>query len=157
MSNNHISRTATITLNDSPDKILPLFTAYGETLWIAGWKPEYVYPEDGEAKSNSVWKTQHDEDTPETIWATIKYDTEAHSVTYLNVTPEKQVTRIDIHCKAADDGKTQAQITYTITALGQAGFDFISALTQEHYDHWMKKSWEMAINYYLHHGKPAPH
>ena len=32
MPNNHISRTATIVIMDSPDKILPLFTAYGETL-----------------------------------------------------------------------------------------------------------------------------
>ena len=61
MKNNHLTRTATITVNESPDKILPLLTAYGETLWIQGWNPEYVYPEDGEANTNSVWKTQHDE------------------------------------------------------------------------------------------------
>ena len=50
MQANHISRKATITLNDSPDKILPLFTAYGETLWITGWNPEYIYSEDGKAQ-----------------------------------------------------------------------------------------------------------
>ena len=156
MPDNHISRTATITLNDSPEVILPLFTAYGETLWITGWNPEYVYPEDGEAKTNSVWKTRHDKDDPETIWVTINYDTEAHSVTYVNVTPDKQVTRIDIQCDAADDGKTAAQITYTITALGEKGLNYIKQLTQDHYDHWML-SWEKGINFYLHHGKAAPH
>jgi hypothetical protein len=157
MTNNYVSRTATITLNDSPDKILPLFTAYGETLWITGWNPEYVYPEDGEAKTGSVWKTQHDKNDPETVWVTINYDIETHSVTYVNVTPNKQVTRIDIQCDALDDTKTLAHITYTITALGEKGTDYIKQLTQEHYDHWMQHSWEKAINYYLHHGKAAPH
>jgi hypothetical protein len=157
MSNNHVSRTATITLNAPPDRILPLFTAYGETLWITGWNPEYVYPEDGEAKTGSVWKTQHDKNDPETVWVTINYDTETHSVTYVNVTPNKQVTWIDIQCDALDDTKTSAQITYTITTLGEKGTDYIKQLTQEHYDHWMQHSWEKAINYYLHHGKAAPH
>ena len=156
MVNNHISRTVTINLNDTPDKILPLFTAYGETLWVSGWNPEYVYPEDGEAKTGSVWKTQHGENDPETVWVTISYDTETHSVTYVNVTPNRQVTRIDIQCDALDDTKTSAQITYTITALGQKGSDYINKLTQEHYEHWIQ-SWEMGINYYLHHGKAAPH
>lgn len=156
MTNNHVSRTASITLNESPDKILPLFTAYGETLWITGWNPEYVYPKDGKAKTGSVWKTQHDENDPETVWLTIDYDTETHSVTYVNVTLNKQVTRIDIQCNTLDDGKTSAQVTYTITALGQKGADYIKKLTQEHYDHWML-SWEKGINYYLHHGKAAPH
>jgi hypothetical protein len=157
MADNHISRTATITLNDSPDKILPLFTAYGETLWISGWKPEYVYPANGEARTNSVWKTQHDKNDPETIWLTVNYDTETHSVTYVNVTPNNRVTRIDIQCCPIDNGKTAAQITYTITALGEKGVHFIEKQTQEHYDHWMKHGWEMAINYFLQHGEAATH
>ena len=155
MPNNHVSRTATITLHDSPDKILPLFTAYGETLWVTGWNPEYVYPQDGEAKTGSVWKTQHDEDDPETVWVTINYDTETHSVTYVNVTPNKQVTRIDIQCDALDELKTSAQITYTITALGEKGTDYIKQLTQEHYDHWMQHSWKKAINHYLQSGEAS--
>jgi hypothetical protein len=156
MPNKHISRTATITLDDSPEVILPLFTAYGETLWVTGWNPEYIYPEDGEAKTNSVWKTQHDGNDPETIWLTVNYDTERHSVTHINVTPGQQVTRIDIQCDAADDTRTAAQITYTITALGAKGIHYIQQLTQDNYDHWML-SWEKGINFYLHHGKPAPH
>lgn len=156
MQANHISRTATITLNDSPDKILPLFTAYGETLWITGWNPEYIYSEDGKAQTNSVWKTRHHENDPETIWLTITYDSATHSVTHINVTPDKQVTRIDIQCDPVDDGKTAAQITYTITALGEKGLHYIKQLTQEHYDRWML-SWEQGLNYYLHHGEAAPH
>lgn len=157
MQNNYVSRTATIILNDTPDKILPLFTAYGETLWIIGWNPDYVYPEDGEAKTGSVWKTRHSENDPETVWVTINYDSETYSVTYINVTPDKQVTRIDIQCDALDDDKTSAQITYTITALGQKGLDYIKNLTEEHYNHWMKHSWEMAVNHYLHYGTAVPH
>ncbi|MCP5100644.1 MAG: hypothetical protein GY943_34275 [Chloroflexi bacterium] len=155
MTNNYVSRTATITLNDSPDKILPLFTAYGETLWITGWNPEYVYPEDGEAKTGSVWKTQHDKNAPETVWVTINYDTETHSVTYVNITPNKQVSRIDIQCDALDESKTSAQITYTITALGEKGTDYIKQLTQAHYDHWMQHSWKKAINHYLQIGEAS--
>lgn len=151
----HVSRSATITLHDSPDKILPLFTAYGETLWITGWNPEYVYPEDGEAKTGSVWKTQHDANGPETVWVTINYDTEAHAVTYVNVTPNNQVVRIDIQCHALGEASTSAHITYTITALGEPGTEYIKNLTQEHYNHWMH-SWEQAINLYLQSAEAAP-
>ena len=157
MPDDHISRTATITLNDSPDQIFPLFTAYGETLWVTGWNPEYVYPKDGQAKTYSVWKTRHDENDPETIWVTINYDSEAHAVTYVNVTPDNRVARIDIQCDAIDDGKTSAQITYTITALGEKGLHYIKQLSQEYYEHWMQHSWKTAINDYLHHGEAAPH
>lgn len=156
MQANHISRTATITLHDSPDKILPLFTAYGETLWITGWNPEYIYPEDGKAQTNSVWKTRHHENELETIWLTVTYDPAANCVTHINVIPDKQVTRIDIQCDPVGDGKTAAQITYTITALGEKGLHYIKQLTQEHYDHWML-SWEQGLNDYLHHVKAASH
>ncbi len=154
---NHVSRTATIILNETPDKILPLFTAYGETLWITGWNPDYVYPENGEAVTNSVWKTRQDENTPETIWITADYDREKNSVTYFNVIPDKQVTRIDIQCDPFEDSRTSAQITYTITALGQKGAEYISQLTEKHYHKWMRNSWELSINYYLRHGKAVPH
>lgn len=149
---NHVSRSATITLNDTPDKILPLFTAYGETLWITGWEPAYVYPEDGEAKTGSVWKTRHGD--AETVWITINYDMEAHAVTYVNVTPDRQVTRIDIQCDARGETKTSARITYTVTALGEKGIEYIQHLTQAHYNHWMH-SWEKAVNHYLQHGEAS--
>jgi hypothetical protein len=152
----HVSRSATITLNDSPDKILPLFTAYGETLWITGWNPEYVYPEDGEAKTGSVWKTQHDKNDPETVWVTVNYDTEKHTVTHINVMPNIRATRIDIQCDAIANDHTSAKITYTLTALGEKGSSFIEKFTDDHYKHWMH-SWEKAINHYLHHGEAAPH
>ena len=126
-------------------------------MWVPGWNPDYVYPENGEAVTDSVWKTHHDINDPETIWVTANYDREKHSVTYINMTPEKQVTRIDIQCDALEDSKTSARITYTITALGKKGTDYISQLTEEHYQHWMKHSWEKSINFYLHHGKAAPH
>ena len=156
MTHKHISRTTTIQLNALPDEVLPLFTAPGEILWVPGWNPEYVYPEDGAPKTGSIWRTQHEEHDPETVWVTINYDTEAHAVTYVAVTPNHRVTRIDIQCDTVDNDKTSAQITYTITALGEPGIEYIQQMTQAHYDHWIL-SWEQAINGYLAHNQATPH
>lgn len=150
-----ISHTTAIQLNDTPDKILPLFTAYGETLWIIGWNPNYVYPEDGETQTGAIWTTQHNIDEPETIWVTVTYDITTHSASYINVTAHQRVTRIDIQCHATENNQTSAQIIYTVTALGEEGVEFIKKFTQEHYEHWIQHGWRDAINHYLASGEAS--
>lgn len=145
----HISRTAKIQVNASPEKALPLFTAKGEELWVTGWKPTYVYPESGEPELNSVWTTRID-NTTTAVWVTVDYDPQNGSASYVKWTPDRHVTRVDIQCDPGDNGSTITTVTYTLTALGEAGYSDIGSLTKEHFGDWIA-SWEDAINHYLEH------
>lgn len=150
----HISHTATIAMNAPPDEVFPLFTPVGERLWISTWNPEYVYPESGEAATGTIFKTAHGE--VETIWVTVNYDVEQHVATYINVTPEVQVIRIDIQCHDAPDAMSTANVTYTHTALSEHGQTVVETVTEAHFRLRMSW-WEKAINHYLQHGQPLPH
>ncbi len=152
---NHISHRTSITVNAPIDETLPLFTAKGECLWIADWKPIYVYPASGEPMTGMIWKTlSHDENPTDDIWITTNYDTQQHTASYVKVTPNTLVTHVDIDCTAIDNTKTQVQITYTLTALSPLGQPHIKKLTKPHYDAWIQ-SWEKAVNHYLQHGERA--
>ncbi len=115
-----VKRSATIHLNGAPDVVFPLFTAVGEYKWIPGWQPELIYPPSGEPMTNNVFVTQH-EGRAQTTWVTVDYDTEARHVEYVNITPDYQAVRIEIQCRAAADGGTDATVTHTLIALSEAG------------------------------------
>lgn len=149
----HISRSTTIQVKAPVDEALPLFTAVGECLWVPGWNPTYIYPESGEAETGMIWKT--DTDGKDAIWVTVNYDTVQHLASYVKWTPEKHVTRIDIDCNSTEDGNTQAQVTYTLTALAEEGHADIEKLTEKYYQEWIA-SWEVAINHYLDLGEILP-
>ena len=151
----HISHTTTIQLNAPPSEIVPLFTAKGECLWIVGWSPEYIYPASGDPQTGMIWKTKNHDQT-DAIWVTANYDTVQNAVTYIKYTPDMHITRIDIQCDPVEDAQTLAQITYTLTALGEAGQADIIKFTEDHYTHWIA-SWEKALNYYLEYGEALPH
>lgn len=142
-----VSHTTSIRVNAPPEEALPLFTAKGEELWVAGWKPKYIYPESGETEVGLIWTTAIN-DTTRAIWVTVEYDSEKGTASYVKWTPDKHVTRIDVRCDPAEHDKTIATVTYTLTALGEAGYSDIEALTEDHYEARIA-SWERAINHYL--------
>jgi len=147
----HISQTTSIVVNATPDETLPLFTAVGETLWIAGWNPTYVYPESGEPSTGMIWTTANHDQT-DSVWVTVNYDTTTQTASYIKWTPNKHVTRVDIQCQLAPNNKTSVQVTYTLTALNEHGYEDIRKMSNKaEFDGWIK-SWENEINHYLEHG-----
>jgi hypothetical protein len=149
-----IHRSEIIALNAAADEVFPLFTPVGERLWVPGWNPEYVYPADGEAQTGNVFKTKLGDD--ETFWLTVKYDAQTREATYVNVTPNVRVTRIDIKCRPQAETCT-AEVTYTVTPLSEsAQGTFEEEFSEPNYKKWMG-DWQRAINHYLEHGQMVPH
>ena len=153
MTEQLVKRSTVIHLNGMPDAVFPLFTPVGEYKWIPGWQPELIYPPSGEAMTNNVFATRH-AGRDRTIWVTVDYDPEAYHAEYVNITPGFQSTRIEIQCRAADGG-TEARVTHTLIAIGEAGYAEVEKYTEAahaaHIGHW-----ETAINYYLAHGSAIP-
>jgi len=155
MTKQQVSHRTTIILNAPPHDIMPLFTASGERLWVAGWTPEYIYPKTGEPQTGMIWKTTH-HDENDSIWVTINYDTVQNSITYIKHTPDKLITRIDIQCNAINNKQTSAHITYTLTAITPNGAANIETFTEAYYTVWID-SWEKALNHYLEYGEMLTH
>ncbi len=152
----HISRTQTIQLAAPPSRVFPLFEPIGEQAWAIDWKPAFRFPATGAAQAGMVFTTQVHEDESESIWTITAYDPANLQLTYLRLTPGSRVGIIDIRCEAAQDSTTLASITYTFTALSEDGNEFLSRLTEAHYQEFIA-SWEKAINHYLASGRALPH
>lgn len=151
----HVSHSHTLRVNAPIERVFPLFEPLGERAWATGWQPVMLYPPSGAARAGTVFTTDYDgEDT--TIWTIAAYDATAGLITYHRVTPGSRAGIIAIHCAATSDGATDATITYTFTALSDAGNDFIAGFTAAHYAREMAL-WEAALNHYLLHGEPLHH
>ena len=129
---------------------MPLLTANGECLWIAGWNPTYIYPESGRPEAGLVWTTLHHGIAE--IWVTVNYDPVQRTATHLKCAPERHVTCIDVQCDPLAAVRTTARVTYTITALSEEGQAEISKFTEAYYQE-MLGWWEKAINHYVETGE----
>lgn len=140
----HIERTASITLNAPPERAFPLFGPVREAEWAADWSPRIVYATSPLAdEEGAVFVTSHP-GQPDTTWIVVRFDPEAYLVEYARVTPGQSAVRVIIRCEPAAGGRTTAQVTYQITALGEGVHHF----AEKHYSQEMAH-WETTINHAL--------
>jgi hypothetical protein len=142
------SRTATITLNWTIDKVFPLFGAFEERKWSPKWNPSLIYPETEIIEEGTTFKTAgHGHGEGEFIWRVSRFDKINHSIQYL-VSSENRWWTITIQCNSSTDQKTQAEITYTFIGLNELGNEinrhFIDAIYRDNLENW-----QVAINEYL--------
>lgn len=101
------------------------FTPAGEELWVDGWTPAYVHPADGRTEAGMVFTTgQGDEHT---IWTLVDFDPVAHRSRYLRCTPASRTGVVEVRCAALDTGRTRVSVSYTLTALNDAGVQALQA------------------------------
>ncbi|WP_214470513.1 hypothetical protein [Mesorhizobium sp. dw_380] len=46
----HLERSHRVLLAGPIDRVFPLFTPIGETLWVEGWQSEFLHPKNGETQ-----------------------------------------------------------------------------------------------------------
>ncbi len=151
----HISRTRMIHLVAASERVFPLFEPIGEKAWAEGWEPTLLFPDSGAAEEGTIFVTQHPGEA-DTIWTITTYDLAHCHLTYLRVTPGSRVGFVDAQCQDAPDGTTWASVTYTLTALSEAGNEHLARFTEAYYTDFMA-AWEQAMNYYLTHGQRLHH
>lgn len=123
----HVERRHAITLAAPVARVFPLFTPRGEERWIAEWRPDYIHPSDGETVEGMVFRTGQGDDL--TLWSCLAWEPAAHHVRYARVTPASRFGFVDVRCMALDAGRTEAVVTYTFTALNDAGEAWLDTLT----------------------------
>lgn len=134
---------------DGPvEAVLPLFGPRREAEWAEGWAPEFTYRETEDADHvGAIFTTEHGQHA---IWHVNRFDATAGVIEYLRVASESHVAHITIRCKALPGERTEAEVSYCLTALGPAGEQYLQHLKAHH--EYGVAEWEDLINAVLRKG-----
>ncbi|HEY0594157.1 MAG TPA: hypothetical protein VGF40_20470 [Thermoanaerobaculia bacterium] len=134
------TRTFSQRYGASPDRVFPYLCPVREAEWVEGWDPSIVVSASGIAERDCVFITQG----PEAIWIVTEYEP-PRRIEFVKVTPGLTVARITIVLSGAGEHETQAEVTYSHTAIAEAGERFVEGFTGEFYEAFMKE-WEAALS-----------
>ena len=141
-------RTATIVLNGDIARVFPLFGAFEEKKWSHGWDPQIVAG--SPSLQDTVFTYSHDGLTA--TWIVTEWDEAQHRVTYAVFVPNDRAMTIRIVCTpegtTPEHTKTRATVTYTFTALSEAGSASLREFEQQDFSHRIQH-WQKAIDHYL--------
>jgi hypothetical protein len=152
----HASRTMTLDLARDADTVFPLFGPIREREWDVNWKPVMPFPTDGaQTADGAVFSVVHPQSGAATVWVMSLYDVRRRALQYVRVSPGLYAGRIDISVVPGARGKSRAEVTYTMTALSDAGNASVDRFVEGFPAR--KAQWEQTINHFLVTGKPLPH
>jgi hypothetical protein len=147
-----VSKTASIDISGSIEKVFPLFGAFEERKWADKWDPTIIYPSAERIEEGTAFKTNgHGHGEQSFMWIVTKYQLQDHLIQYL-VSTENRYWTITIKCRRSTVKVTTAEITYEYTGLNATGNQTNQYALQSIYKQDLK-DWEKAINYYLDTGK----
>jgi hypothetical protein len=89
------------------------------------------------------------------IWLITKRDDATCETNFARITPDSRVAEVTVRAEDSGRRASRVHITYTITALTEAGNRFIENFTQDNFVKDMK-FWEATMNHYLATGKALP-
>ena len=145
-----VSKTASFVVNDTIEKVFPLFGAFEERKWETNWDPILIYPDQEIIEEGTSFKIKghgHDNET-EFLWIVTKYDPELHLIQYLVSTPNRYWT-ITVKCKSLDNEmKTNITVTYSYFGLNEKGNELNTSGLEKMYQRNLQ-DWADAINNYL--------
>ena len=93
-----------------------------------------------------VFRTRHGEE--ETLWACVDWEPATHRVRYARVRPASRFGFVEVTCREAGHGNTEASVAYTFTALTPDGQSYLSNLTEAAFA-GMIDGWQTSINAWL--------
>lgn len=111
--------THTIEIDAPAERCLGFFTPAGEEHWVDGWRPCYLVPDDGRTEPGMVFTTGDGDE--HTIWSLVDFDRRSGYARYARVTPASRTGFVEVRCRPLGDTRTAVEVTYTMTALGEAG------------------------------------
>lgn len=132
---------------DSPlARVFPMFTALGERTWARGWEPRIL---SGAEQRGSAFVTRAHDGT-RVMWIVTEFRPVDWRVAYARLVQDSNIGLVEVTCMESLDGGTDVAVRYTLTALSEAGRDFIAHfLDHAHYARMMNE-WREAITLALH-------
>lgn len=121
----HLHASHRIVVDVPLERAFMLFTPAGEELWVDGWQPTYVHPDDGRTEAGMVFTTGDGDER--TIWTLVDFDRAAHRSRYARCTPASRTGLVEVRCAALDAARTEVSVSYALTALNAAGEQALEA------------------------------
>jgi hypothetical protein len=135
--------TGTIVLEDTVERVFPLFSPLGERLWVPRWNPEILAPRGAQWEQGMVFRTNGE--VHDAIWVVSELDPDGHRVVYYRTEPQVLVARVEVRCRRADADRTEATVIYSYVGLSDAGNAHIAEWTEAAYASKMAQ-WQESIN-----------
>jgi hypothetical protein len=132
-------------------RLFPLFSAEGETLWVPGWDYENVMGSTDLHEDYIFLTKNHDHASTDAIWLTKRYRPESHFVQFYKVEPKDKVGIITVQCKKIGDAQTQVEVSYEYIGLSRKGNEFIEKFTSSEFKEFISQWKRLLVNYFEHH------
>ncbi len=147
----HVTRSYDQTITADPARVFDLLCPVKEAEWLDGWDYTLLHSESGLAEEGCVFLSRQAGEK-DTIWMITRRDVQSREIEFVRATPESRIARLNIKVNEKTATASTVKITYAITALCEAGNEFLEAFTQENFEAGMQ-FWEASMNYYLETGK----
>ena len=145
-----VSRNFIQTIKAEPARVHALICPVKEAEWLDGWDYDLIFSDSGLAEKGCVFTSGSAGEY--TIWLITKRDDAACETVFARITPDSRVAEVTVRVEDGGEHTSCVHITYTITALNEAGNRFIENFTEENFVKDMK-FWEATMNHYLETGK----
>ena len=147
----HIIRGYEQTIDADPARVFDLLCPVKEAEWLDGWDYTLLHSESGLAEEGCVFLSRQAGEK-DTIWMITRRDVQNREIEFVRATPESRIARLNITVDQKTATASTVKITYVITALCEAGNEFLEAFTQENFEAAMQ-FWEASMNHYLETGE----
>lgn len=136
-----VSNTGSFHLAATCARAMPLFTATGERQWAKDWQPQLL---SGSVQRGSVFRTRHGNDQT-TTWVVTDYDPSTGHASYARLAEGANMGLVDVRCTDELAG-ARVQVTYTLTALNDAGRRYVAHFLAGPHYHAMLEEWRAAVS-----------
>ncbi len=125
-----IIQTYTWEIPAPPDQVYPLLCPVREYEWIPGWSCDLIYSDSGVMEDNCIFKTSFPGEGEE-VWVVTRYEPESHRFQVVRFIEGSRVIRVDVSLSSADGVSTTLVWAQTITALNDAGNEYVDTFSEE--------------------------
>lgn len=147
--NSRVTKQYIQTINAAPDQVFPLLCPVAEAQWLDGWQYEMIYSESGVAEQGCIFTTPANDQRA--IWINTQRDSATGKIQFTKIIPGITATLLELELTELSQ-QTRVAITYTTTALSDAGREAIALITDKAFNQQLQ-FWEQAMNYYLETGQ----
>ncbi len=141
-----VTRSYIQKLTAPPETVFPLLCPAREVEWAGGWAPREVYSDSGLAERDCIFVVPGE--PADAIWMITRYAPHSFQIEFVKITPGFTAGKIEIQLWQNSEGGSDAEITYSYTALSREGEAFVTGFTAAHYQHFMRQ-WENELNHFL--------
>jgi hypothetical protein len=140
-----LTRTFVQTIHAPPDQVFPLLCPEREKDWLPGWHARMIFSTSGIAERGAIFETSHD--AGKTLWIVSEYDP-PRRIAFARWQPDGLVVHIEIVLGRHHESDTAVCISYTYTAVNDAGVTALAAMTESA---WLANMafWQGSMNEWL--------